>query len=117
MARLVINRAEFGYLIYPTSPNVAPPYRQSPDLVSMLQSAGTDKAVSRLFRRFGGKLLGYAGFACSDSTVHQGENTLWSGCAVRLVSTETGDTRSVRLFGPIVQRGRTFKFLSLSNGL
>jgi hypothetical protein len=43
LRRLVIDRGEFGYLVYPTSPNVAPPYRQSPDLVWLLRSASSDK--------------------------------------------------------------------------
>src|SRR5688572_10152652 len=30
LQRLVVDRAEFGYLIYPDSPNTRPPYRLSP---------------------------------------------------------------------------------------
>src|SRR5215471_18682286 len=36
LTKLVIDRAEFGYLIYPTSPNAKPPYRQAPDLVWLM---------------------------------------------------------------------------------
>jgi len=116
LRRLVVDRAEFGYLVYPTSPNAAPPYRQSPDLVWLSRSASTDKAVSRLFDRFGGKPLGYAGFACPDSTDRQGANTLWSACVVNRVGS-AGDTTRLRMFGAIVGREGRFKFLSLTNGL
>jgi len=116
LRRLVVDRAEFGYLVYPTSPNVAPPYRQSPDLVWLSRSASSDKALSRLFGRFGGRPLGYAGFTCADSTDRQGPNTLWSGCVVHRVSS-TGDTTRLRMFGAIVGREGRFKFLSLTNGL
>ena len=116
LRQLVVDRAEFGYLVYPTSPNVAPPYRQSPDLVWLFRSATTDKAVHRLFGRFGGKRLGYAGFTCSGAVDRQGANTLWSDCVVKHVTTE-GDSARLRMFGAIVGRQGQFKFLSLANGL
>jgi hypothetical protein len=116
LRRLVVDRGEFGYLIYPTSPNAAPPYRQSPDLVWLLRSASSDKALSRLFGRFGGKPLGYTGFACPGAVDRQGANTLWSNCVVKRVTTG-GDSVRLRMFGAIVGRGGQFKFLSLTNGL
>ena len=116
LRRLVVDRAEFGYLVYPTSPNVTPPYRQSPDLVWLSRSASTDKALSRLFGRFGGKPLGYAGLTCPDSADRQGVNRLWSGCVVHRVAS-VGDTTGLRMFGAIIARERRFKFLSLTNGL
>ena len=116
IARLVIDRAEFGYLVYPTSPNAAPPYRQSPGLVWLTRSAGTEKGANRLLTRYGGRRLGYAGYSCSGAADRQGENTIWAQCAVRVANTG-GDTSTLRLFGPIVERGGRFKFLSLTNGL
>ena len=116
LANLVITRAEFGYLIYPTSPNAAPPYRQAPDLVWMARSASTDKSMTRLLSRFGGRPLGFAGFACPDSANHEGLNTLWSSCVVKRI-TSGGDTTRLRMFGAIVGREGRFKFLSLTNGL
>jgi hypothetical protein len=116
LRRLVIDRAEFGYLVYPTSPNVAPPYRQSPDLVWLFRSASTDKAVRRLFGRFGGKPLGFAGFACPGKADRQGANTLWPDCDVTRTTAE-GDSVRLRMFGAIVGRQGQFKFLSLTNGL
>jgi hypothetical protein len=114
---LVVNRAEFGFLIYPTSPNARPPYHQSPELVWLQRAAASDKGARRLLARFGGKPLDYRGVSCPTAGSVQGANVIWSGCAVRLVVPETRNTTSLRLFGPIVQRGRSFKFLSLSNGL
>ena len=116
LVRLVVSRAEFGYLIYPTSMNAAPPYRLSPDLVWLMQSAANRKAVARLFDRLGGKPLGYAGLSCADSASHQGDNVIWSGCAVKRVAVGP-DTTALRMFGPIVGRNGRFKFLSLANAL
>jgi hypothetical protein len=114
LMQLVVDRAEFGYLVYPTSPNAAPPYRQPPALVWMSRAAMTDKGLTRLLDRFGGRPPGYAGFACPNAVDRQGQNTLWSGCVVSRVT--AGDTARLRLFGAIVERDGRFKFLSLSNG-
>lgn len=115
LRRLVVDRAEFGYLVYPTSPNASPPYRQSPDLVWLSRSASTDKAASRLLDRFGGKPLVYAGFTCPESADRQGANTVWSACTVNRVT--SGGPTQLRMFGAIVARDGRFKFLSLTNGL
>ncbi len=72
LARLVVDRNEFGYLVYPSSPNAAPPYRQSPDLVWTMRSAGTDKAARRLLARFGGRPLGFHGYSCPSRPERQG---------------------------------------------
>jgi hypothetical protein len=116
LRQLVVDRDEFGYLVYPTSPNVAPPYRQAPHLVWLMRSAGTEKAVTRLMARFGGRPVGVSGHACPAPPERQGENTVWSGCVVKRTA-DTGDTTSLRMFGSIIERHGRFKFLSLSNGL
>jgi hypothetical protein len=112
LARLVIDRNEFGYLVYPSSPNTAPPYRQSPDLVWTMRSAGTEKAAKRLLGRFGGRPLGFQGYSCPTRPERQGDNTLWSGCVVR-----SDAATELRMFGAIIERDGRFKFLALTNGL
>jgi hypothetical protein len=116
LAKLVVDRAEFGYLVYPTSPNARPPYRQSPEIVWLMRSAATGKARSRLIERFGGQSLGFAGLSCSAPPKRQGDNTIWSDCAADRV-TPSGNTTRVRIFGAIVERDGRFKFLSLAGGL
>jgi hypothetical protein len=116
LTQLVIDRREFGYLVYGTSPNAAPPYRQSPDLVWLMRSASTEKAATRLLTRFGGRPLGFAGYSCPSAVERQGENRLWSGCVVRRQAAG-GDARDLRMFGAIIERNGRFKFLSLTNGL
>ena len=114
--RLVVDRDEFGYLVYPSSPNAVPPYHQPPDLVWMMRSAGTEKAANRLLARFGGRPLGFVQYACPASAERQGENALWSGCVVRRRQ-GTEAAIDLRMFGAIIQHGGRFKFLSLTNGL
>lgn len=116
LEKLVVDRAEFGYLIYPASANTRPPYRLSPELVWLQRSASTDKAASRLFRRFGGKSIGFRDYSCPDRARREGENRIWTGCVVRRGPT-SDSVMSIRLFGPIIARGGRYKFLSLANGL
>jgi hypothetical protein len=116
LSQLVVDRSEFGYLVYPTSPNVAPPYRQSPDLVWLMRSASTEKGMTRLMARFGGRPLGLSGYSCPGRSARQGENTLWSGCVVQR-TLGSGDRTALQMFGSIIERGGQFKFLSLTNGL
>jgi hypothetical protein len=117
LTKLLVNRAEFGHLMYPSSPNAAPPYRQSPELVWLTRSASTDKAAHRLLARFGGKAFGFVGYDCADPATREGGNTLWAGCTVRFVEHGGADTARLRLFGSIVARDGRFKFVSLTNGL
>jgi len=49
LRQLVVDRAGLGYLVYPTSPNVAPPSRQSRGLVWLLRSTEGDSARLRMF--------------------------------------------------------------------
>jgi len=116
LVRLVVDRAEFGYLIYPTSPNADPPYRQSPQLVWLSRSASTDKAMGRLLARFGGRPLAYEGVSCPAPPEQHGPNTIWSDCVMkRIQPNHAGD--ALRMFGPIVRHNGQHKFLSLTNGL
>jgi hypothetical protein len=116
LRRLVVDRGEFGALIYPSSPNVRPPYRLSPAIVWLQRSAATDKAAARLIGRFGGSRLAYDGYSCSEPFEPQGENRVWTNCVVRR-RIGPGDSATLRMFGPIVERGGRYKFLSLAGGL
>jgi len=117
LAGLVVDRAEFGWLIYPTSPNARPPYRQAPEIVWLQRSAATAKGTRRLLDRFGGRALPYRGVTCSADEAREGENSVWAECAVRLVGSAPADTTTLRMFGPIVRHGSRFKFLSLATGM
>ena len=116
LVRLMVNRREFGYLVYPTSPNVRPPYHQSPELVWLQRAAASSKGASRLLDRLGGRSVGFVGYTCPSPPSRQGENTVWMTCFVRWVA-PGGDTTTRRLFGPIIEHGGQYKFLSLTTDL
>jgi hypothetical protein len=101
---------------YPTSREGLPPYDLSPDLMWFMMVERTNRGATALVQERSGQSLGYAGYRClGDSTV-EGSNRLWGPCLVRRVQAQ-GDTVEERLFGPIVERGGHFKFVSYSNKL
>ncbi len=112
--RMVMDRREFAYLYYPHTPLVAPPQEMSPQLAWFLMLRSSEKGITRVFRRLGGRPLGYRGHACDPQPAVQGPNRVWSRCTVRHVA-EEGDTASLALFGGILERGGRFKFVSYAN--
>jgi len=110
---MAITRSEFAYLYYPTSPFTRPPTVQVAGLVWFFNIQSSQTGLTRAMRRYGGKPLHYLGHSCSAPPIHEGLNTLWSTCTLRVSNpTDTGD---LGLFGSIIEREGRFKFLSYAN--
>jgi hypothetical protein len=114
LKRAVISAREFVDLLYPTSPNARPPYRQSPAFVWMQIAGQSASGLARVVHRRAPQQLAYAGHECDSKPEVQGQNRLWLRCRVRLVS-PAGDTTTQRLFGTILERAGRFKFVSYAN--
>ena len=114
LMQAVISPREFADLIYPSSPNTHPPYRQSPGFVWMQIGGQSSSGLKRVLQRRGaaGAHLPRPHVLAKPDV--QGANRLWTQCVVRLVS-PAGDTTTQRLFGTIVERGGRFKFVSYAN--
>jgi hypothetical protein len=108
--RLLVSRAEYAWLVYPESELTRPPYRQKPALAWFMMQNATDQGIVRVLNRHGGKPLGYRGFTCEAEPVVQGANRIWRQCRMRF--TENGAEVERKLFGGILQREGTFKFLT-----
>jgi hypothetical protein len=106
LARLLIGKAEFAGLYYPTSRYTHSPYRQKPSLVWFLMTSASARGMGRVLARDGGRPLGYRGYRCRSRPVIEGKNRIWQGCEI---SVTTGHRR---LFGAIIERGGWFKFLT-----
>lgn len=111
--RLVLDRAEFAWLYYPSSRFSAGPFHQPPDLLWFLFQQNGEKGIVRVLRRLGGTDLDYVGLTCPREPRIEGENRIREYCAVRRVV--GGDTLSQVLFGGIIERGGRFKFISYTN--
>jgi hypothetical protein len=70
--------------------------------------------MTRLLQRDGGHAIKVRSVSCPPAARHEGPNRLWEGCLVE-VTDSAGAARGRRLFGTIIERARTFKFLTLAN--
>jgi hypothetical protein len=111
---MIVSRAEFAYLYYPTSPYTRPPTKQAAALAWFFVIEPSKVGITRVLDRFGGTPLGYRGYLCTAPSKREGGNVLWEGCSVR-IRTVAGP-QVFQLFGPILQRDGRFKFLSYANG-
>jgi hypothetical protein len=111
---MAFDRAEFAYLYYPESPYTHRPFRQDPALLWFMIQQGSNKGLTRLMRRLGGRPLGFVSFQCPEPADVHGDTRLWPHCSIRRVLA-SGDTVEQRLFGSIVERDGRFKFMSYAN--
>jgi hypothetical protein len=110
---MVLSRAEFAHLYFPSSALSRPPYQQPPALAWFLILANSQKGISRVFERHAGRPLGLRSYACKEPPRRDGENVVWDGCRLQLDS--SGRVLTRRLFGSIIERDGRYKFLSYAN--
>ena len=115
LRRMVLKPDEFAWLYYPSSPLSRPPYELAPALMWFQIQGESERGASRLLAERSGRGLGYAGHTCAPPRV-EGKNRIHSHCVLRRVS-PAGDTLSERLFGLIVEREGSYKFVSYANRL
>jgi hypothetical protein len=115
LRRLVLQKDEFAWLYYPSTPMARPPYELAPGLLWFQMQGQTEKGASLLLSDRAGAPLGYLGHECA-SPRREGENTVYGHCVTRRIAAG-GDTLGDRLFGLIVERGGIFKFVSYANKL
>lgn len=111
--RLLLNRSEFAYLYYSTSPFSRRPYYQPPELVWFQFQTNGEKGIVRVLQRLGGTDLRYLGVNCPGRPLVQGANRVWAHCVVRRIMQR--DTLTQELFGGIIERDGQFKFISYAN--
>ena len=113
LRHLLISKAEFAYLYFPSSEYSRPPYRQKPGLVWFRMSEISQKGIGRVLARDGGKTLASVGHRCPNLPKAAGKNRIWTECL--LVVRREGGTVERRLFGSIIERHGRYKFLTYAN--
>lgn len=116
LRNLLLTRAEFGRLYYPTNPQANPPYDLEPGLFWFMLNQHSAKGLAKALEMLGGKRWPYAGVRCDSTVSREGRNTVHGPCVVRLVQ-EKGDTAEARLFSLMVERDGVWKFVSYANKL
>ena len=113
---MVMTKAEFAWIYYPTTPQGLPPYDLSPSLLWFMLSERSQQGVAHLVQERFGLQLHVARYACDALPSVEGDNRLWGPCRLYRVQAP-GDTAEERLFGSILERHGRFKFVNLSNKL
>lgn len=113
---LAVSRAEFAWLYYPYSKNIAPPYELPPSVLWLTLVASSDKGAGRLLERFGGVRLRIEKVSCPATFESEGPNSIIRNCRVRFAVADSA-ARELRLFGTLLARDGRYKFLSYTNDL
>lgn len=116
LPRLVIQRDEFITFYYPHTRYTARPHELAPALLWFQMENPSSRGLNRLLERMGGRSLGFEGLSCPDEPLLEERNRIWEGCTVTLRAPD-GSLAPHRLFGAILERDGTWKFLSYANAL
>ncbi|MHB1328158.1 MAG: hypothetical protein ACYC2K_08150 [Gemmatimonadales bacterium] len=111
--RLLISRAEFAYLYFPSSIYMNQPYQQDPGLVWFMMLNSSERGLGRVLSRDGGRPLGFRGYRCSETPQVEGDNRIWRDCV--LLGTRDGVPTERKLFGAIIERNQRAKFLTYAS--
>lgn len=114
VGRMHVSRAEYAYLYFPTSIYMREPYVQPPAIAWLLSTQSSEKGISRVLRRLGGRKLGFAAYRCGEE-LQEGENTFWRSCTVTYRDPRAQSVVTRRLFGAIIERDGHYKFLTYTN--
>lgn len=115
LAAMLVSRAEYGALYYPSSIYARKPYELPPDIAWLLSSENSAKALRRLVERLGGRPIELGRAQCADS-VTEGANIVLDSCNVTYRSGGT-TIEGRRLFRSIIGRDGEMKFLSYAGDL
>ena len=113
---LVLDRSEFGWLYYPHTAHARPPYRLSPGLLWFQMQNRSSRSLTRLFRRLAGSPLHVTGYRCEEEPRREGPQRVWDECRL-ILDPPGGAPYEIRLFGGIVERDGTVKFVSYASDL
>jgi hypothetical protein len=111
---LLVSKAEYAFLYYPSSVYSRKPYQLPPGIAWLLSEQNSTKGLTRVTRRLGGKRLDFRGYECS-AVETEGENRFWRTCLVSYLDPTSGQPVTKKLFGAIMERAGRYKFLSYVN--
>ena len=112
---LLVNRAEFAWLVFPNHLYRQAPYELDPGTLWMQLQQGSAKGLARALERHGGQQLTLQDMGCQQDTLQlvSGSMSMWGKCQLRYQEGDSTLTR--RLFGSMVEQDGVVKFLSYAN--
>jgi hypothetical protein len=116
LRRMLMSRAEYAWIYYPTNPQGLPPYDLSPSLYWFMIEGRSSQGLTHALAERAGHPLHVVGYSCDAGFSQEGANRVYGPCLVQRRQ-GPGDVVAERLFGPILERGGRFKFVSYANKL
>ena len=116
LRRLAITKAEFAWLVYPTSAQGLPPYDLEPQAYWEMLFLHSNGGITKALEAYGGAPLRVLSYDCGTGESVEGENRLVGPCLVRRV-TPGGDTVQEALLAQLIERNGRWKVMSYANKL
>ncbi|HEX5871864.1 MAG TPA: hypothetical protein VFY65_15655 [Longimicrobium sp.] len=111
---LVLDRAEYGWIYFPSLQRMNPGTNLQPEVMWMLHAQESEKGITRVLRRLGGGQARFGAYACEAAPRVEGANRYWHACTVETMS-QDGERAALKLFGSVVERGGRWKIVSYAN--
>jgi hypothetical protein len=111
---MVLDRAEYGWIYFPSLQRMNPATNLQPEVMWMLHAQESEKGITRVMRRLGGGQARFGGYACEAAPQVEGPNRYWHACTVEAIA-QDGETAALKLFGSLVERGGQWKIVSYAN--
>jgi hypothetical protein len=111
---MVLDRAEYGWIYFPSLQRMNPGTNMQPEVMWMLHAQESEKGITRVMRRLGGGQARFGAYACEAAPQVEGPNRYWHACTVE-VSAQDGEKATLKLFGSLIERGGRWKIVSYTN--
>jgi hypothetical protein len=111
---LVLDRAEYGWIYFPSLRRMNPGTNLQPEVMWLLQEQESRKGIIRVLRRLGGGQARFGGYTCEDAPRVEGANRYFHQCAIETIAPD-GETAPLKLFGSVIERGGRWKIVSYAN--
>ncbi|HEX2079571.1 MAG TPA: hypothetical protein VHG08_17730 [Longimicrobium sp.] len=113
---LVLDRAEYAYLYFPSLQRMNPATNLQPEVMWMLHAQESEKGITRVLRRLGGGQARFGAYDCEEQPQVEGEGDIryWHQCTVEVIAPD-GQSAPLKLFGSVMEHGGRWKIVSYAN--
>ena len=111
---MVLSRAEYGWIYFPSLQRMNPGTNLQPEVMWMLHTQESQKGITRVLRRLGGGQARFGAYACEDAPQVEEANRYFHQCTIQTIAPD-GEKAPLKLFGSIIERGGRWKIVSYGN--
>lgn len=111
---MVLDRAEYGWIYFPSLQRMNPATRMQPEVMWMLHQQESEKGITRVLRRLGGGQARFGAYTCEAAPQVEQGNRYFHACTVETIARD-GEKAPLKLFGSMIERGGRWKIVSYAN--